>query len=272
MTAAVVTRPLPGVLAVAVERAKLDLRTFFRRKDAVVFTLLFPLMILTLFGLIFPGEVEGADVRYSQVLLAGILATGVASVSFVNLAISICNERSNGTLKRLSGTPMPKLSYFLGKVALVLVTALLETVLVLALGMALFHLTLPTDPGRWLTFAWVFLLGVSACTLLGIAVSSVPRTPDSAGAVVNLPFVGLQFVSGIYIPFDQLPTGLRAVASVFPLAWMAKGFRSVFLPDGYLVVEPSHSWQHPAMAAVLGAWCLAGLVLCRMTFRWGTKG
>jgi ABC-2 type transport system permease protein len=262
---------LPSVLSVGWQRARFDVRNFFRQKDAVGFTLAFPVMILVLFGAIFKGKVEGTNIEYSQVLVAGILASGVASVSFVSLSIGICIERSNGTLKRLAGTPMPWMSYFLGKIGLVLTTAAIEVVLIVGLGRLLFHLRLPTDVGHWWTLGWVFVLGITACTLLGIAMSSVPRNEKSAAAVVNLPFVALQFISGVFVPYNNLPGGLRAVASVFPLKWLSQGFRSAFLQRQFLVAEPGHSWQHPTMVVMLAAWCVAGAVLCAISFRSGTE-
>jgi hypothetical protein len=51
---------LPGVLTVGWQRAKFDVRNFFRQKDAVGFTLAFPVMILLLFGAIFKGKVSPA--------------------------------------------------------------------------------------------------------------------------------------------------------------------------------------------------------------------
>jgi ABC-2 type transport system permease protein len=261
------------VLRIGLARTSYELRLFVRRKDALFFTLFLPVMFLLLFCMIFGNEdVEGTNLRYSQVLLSGILAAGVASVSFVNLAISIANERHEGTLKRLAGTPMPKASYFIGKIGLVLTTVLVEVVLLLLIGVALFKIQLPTDIRRWITFTWVLILGSTASTLLGIAVSNVPKSAKSASAVVNLPFVALQFVSGAYVPYNQLPAGARTFASIFPLKWMAQGFRSVFLPDSYLkVAEPGHSWQHGPMALVLLAWCVLGGLLCARTFRWVKK-
>lgn len=260
-------------LRIGLVRAKYEVRLFVRRKDALFFTLFLPIMFLLLFGLIFGNEkIEGTDLHYSQALVSGILAAGVASVSFVNLAISIANERHEGGLKRLAGTPMPKASYFIGKIGLVLTTVVVEVVLLLIIGIAFFKLKLPTEIGRWITFAWVLILGSAASTLLGIAVSNVPRSAKSAAAVVNLPFVALQFISGVYVPYNNLPSGARAFASVFPLKWMGQGFRSVFLPDSYLkAAEPGHSWQHGTMALVLVGWCVIGGLLCARTFRWVKK-
>ena len=86
-------------------------------------------------------------------------------------------------------------------------------------------------------------------------------------AVITLPFVALQFISGVYVPFFLVPTWLRDIASVFPLEWMCRGMRSVFVPQA-VALEPGHSWQHGQTALVLLAWLGAGLVLCLRTFRW----
>ena len=52
--------------------------------------------------------------------MAGIIAAGILGASLQNMAISIATERSDGTLKSLAGTPMPKSAYFVGKVVQVL--------------------------------------------------------------------------------------------------------------------------------------------------------
>ncbi|HSK26329.1 MAG TPA: ABC transporter permease, partial [Jiangellales bacterium] len=169
---------------------------------------------------------------------------------------------------RLAGTPMPRSAYFLGKIGQVLVTAVAQLVLLLATAVVVFDVALPTDPDRWLTFTWVALLGITAGTLCGIAYSSVPRSGKSASAVVTPVVLVLQFISGVFFVYSQLPTWLQQVAAVFPLKWMAQGMRSVFLPDSFAAEEVGGSWQHGLTAAVLTAWVVVALVLCLRTFRW----
>src|SRR5205823_8748386 len=129
----------------------------------------------------------------------------------------------------LSGTPMPRTAYFAGKVVQVTVCTIAETVLLIAVGMLFYHLHLPTAPGQWWTFAWVFVLGSAACALLGIAASSVPRSAASAMPVITLPFTVLQFIPGVYVPFIVLPASMRDVASLFLLKWLVTGLRPVLL-------------------------------------------
>ena len=263
------TTTLPGSIPLGLARARVELKAFFREKDTVVFTFSLPIIMLVILGSVFADTVTGTTITVSQLFVGGMIAGGIASTSFITLGTGIASDREDGTLKRLRGTPMPKASYFLGKVLLVLVTSLVEAGILLAVGVFLFKLDLPDEPGRWFTFAWVFLLGVAACALLGIAVSSLARNTRSAAALTNVGLLVLMFASGVYfIPVAELPEPLVGIGSLFPLKWMAQGMRSVFLPDALIAHEVAGAWEHGRIALVLGAWCLGGLILCLTTFRW----
>jgi len=261
-----------STMTIGAARGRLELREFFRRKDAVVFTFALPAFILVLLGSVFNGDMSNVGVTMSQVFTASMVGAGIISTSFITLGVGVASDREDGTLKRLRGTPMPAASYFLGKLALVAVASLAEVALLLAVGIGFFDVELPTDPLKWVTFGWVFVLGVVSCSLLGIAASAVAKSARSAPAVMNLPYIGLQFVSGVFInPITALPLTMVVVASFFPLKWVSQGMRSVFLPDGAAVLEMAGTWEHGRTALVLGAWCVIGLVLCLVTFRWTDK-
>ena len=269
------TRPgeaaLPGVWRLGAARGGVEVKAFFRDKMAVAFIFGLPSILLVLLGSIFGSQAAAQGVTVGQLFTAGMIAGGIMSTSFQYLAIAIATERENGMLKRLSGTPMPRTAYFAGKVVQVTVCTIAETVLLIAVGMLFYHLHLPTAPGQWWTFAWVFVLGSAACALLGIAASSVPRSAAGAMPVITLPFTVLQFISGVYVPFTVVPAWMRDVASFFPLKWMAQGMRSVFLPEQAAALEPAGAWEHGRTALVLAVWIAAGLVLCAKTFRWQSR-
>ena len=262
--------PLPGVWRVGRSRGQVELKAFFRERQSVVFIFAMPAVMLVLLGAIFGKEGAGRGVTIGDLYVAGLIGGGVMATSYQNLGMSIAFERERFTLKRLRGTPMPAAAYFVGKIIQVLVAAVAEVVVLLVVGLAFYHLRLP-GAAAWLTFAWVFVLGVAACSLLGIAASSVPRSAARNGvAVITFPFVILQFISGVYVPFFLVPTWLRDIASVFPLEWMCLGMRSVFVPQA-VALEPGHSWQHGQTALVLSGWIVAGLVLCLTTFHWQNR-
>ena len=266
--AAVSAPPLPGVWRIALARGRVELKSFFRERQSVVFILAMPAIMLVLLGAIFGGQDSAPGVTTGDLYVAGLIGGGVMATSYQNLGMSIAIERERFTLKRLRGTPMPPAAYFVGKIIQVIVAAIAEVVVLLAIGVAFYHLRLPASLAAWWTFTWVFVLGVASCSLLGIAASSMLRSAARNGiAVIVLPFMVLQFISGVYIPFFLVPSWLRDIASVFPLEWMCRGMRSVFVPRA-VSLEPGHSWQHGQTALVLVAWVVAGLVLCLTTFRW----
>jgi ABC-2 type transport system permease protein len=265
------SQALPGVWRLGMARGDIEVKAFFRDKMAVAFIFGLPSILLVLLGSIFGGQAAAHGVTVGQLFTAGMIAGGIMSTSFQYLAIGIATERENGMLKRLSGTPMPRAAYFVGKFIQVMVCTVAETVLLMAVGIIFYHLHLPTSPGRWWTFAWVFLLGSASCSLLGIAASSVPRSAASASAVITLPFTVLNFISGVYVPFNDIPHWMQDLGSFFPLKWMAQGMRSVFLPGQASALEPAHAWEHGRTALMLVVWLAAGLVLCAKTFRWQSR-
>jgi ABC-2 type transport system permease protein len=263
---AVEEKTLPPLAAVYRSRAVVELKEFFRQRVAVVFTLMLPVLLLVVFGAVLDYRLaEG--VTFTQYFMAGIIAAGILGASLQNMAISIATERSDGTLKSLAGTPMPKSAFFVGKVVQVVAVTVVIIAILLAIGVVFYGIDLPSG-GDWLTLAWVALLGAASCSLLGIAISSLAKNGRSASATVTPFALLLQFISGVFFQFSQIPEWMQTVAAVFPLKWMAQGLRSVFLPDSMAAAEPAGSWELGRIALVLLAWCVVGLVLCVLTFRW----
>ncbi|OJF11483.1 ABC transporter permease [Couchioplanes caeruleus] len=257
-------------MRLGLHQGMLEIRQFLRSREQVVFTLAFPVIMIIVFGSIFKADI-GDGVNLTQYFVTGMIATGLMTAGFQALAIQIPMERDRGVLKRLLGTPMPRWVYFAGKVLMVGFIAVLETIILLIVATLFFGVELPNTAGKWLTFLWVCVLGITACTLCGIAFSSLARTGRSAPAVVTPVALILQFTSGVFFVFTDLPAWMQNVASVFPLKWMCQGLRSVFLPASFGTQEPGGSYNLPTVALVLGAWCLVALVLCLTTFRWTTK-
>ena len=261
----------PPLLSVYAVRAKVELLSFMREREAVVFTFAFPIMLLVIFGAIFGRQELEGGVSFAQYFVAGMIAAGLFGSSFQNLGIAIPIERDTGALKRLAGTPMPRSAYFAGKIAVVAVVAAVQNVLLLAIGVLFYDLDLPTSADRWVTYGWVTLLGLTACTLLGIAATGLVKNGRSAPAIISPIAILLQFISGVYFVFSELPSWMQEIAAVFPLKWMTQGMRSVFLPEDYQTVEAAGSWEHGRIALVLAAWCVLGLLLAVRTFRWRNK-
>lgn len=258
---------LPSTLTLGLRRGNLEIRQFMRQRESVVFTLLFPLILLAIFGSVFKDTIA-PGVTFSQYFVAGMIASGLVNSGFQQLAITIPMERDDGSLKRLRGTPMPVTSYFIGKSLLVLASMIFQVILLLAGGILFFGLNMPTAPEKWITFTWLILLGTASSTALGIAFSVVPKSGRGASAIVSPLVIVLQFFSGVFFIFTQLPAWMQQVAAIFPLKWLTQGVRSVFLPDSFAASEVAHSWETGRTFVILLVWFVVGLFFSIRTFKW----
>lgn len=264
--------PLPSPLRIGLSRVGPELKMFYRRPEQMVLTFSLPAVICILLGSIFSTKLPHTGTSTGSVIAAGMLAYGILSTSFINLGISIAADRDTGALRRLRGTPTTALSYFIGKILLVAIVSLAEAILLLSVGLLFFELRLPVTVFGWFTLTWVFLLGIVSCSLLGIFISNLASNAVAAAVVTNGPAVGLQFVSGTYVPLVVLPTWMLTLGSIFPVKWMAQGFRSVLLAPNMAAFEPAGSWEHWHIFLVLTAWTIGGLAACLTVFRWSDKG
>ncbi len=261
---------VPGTLRLGLLRGKMEIIQFSRQKEAVVFTIFFPVILLAIFGSVFKNTIA-PGVTFSQYFVAGMIASGLVNSGFQNIAINIPLERDMGAIKRLRGTPLPITSYFIGKAISVFASMAVQVIILLIIGTAFFGLNLPTEPSKWLTFTWLLVLGTASATALGVAFSAVPKNGRGASAIVSPVVIVLQFFSGVFFVFTQLPGWMQQVAAIFPLKWLTQGMRSVFLPDSFASQEVAQSWEGGRTALILFVWLIAGLFLALKTFRWENK-
>jgi len=78
----------------------------------------------------------------------------------------------------------------------------------------------------------------------------------------------LQFFSGVFFVFTDLPAWMQQVAAIFPLKWMTQGMRSVFLPDSFAAHEVAGNWETGRTFIIILAWFIAGLFISIRTFKW----
>lgn len=260
--------PAGRTLRLGVRRVGIELKMYFRAGDQVFFTFLFPTLIYSLFATVFSDQELPDGISMATYYLPGMIAGAILLSGVQNLAGDIATEKSDGTLKRLGGSPLSPVSYFIGKLGQVMVTSILQLALLIGVAVFAFDAELPATTAGWSTIIWVYLLGIAACSFAGIALSALPRSGKTASAVIIPIVLVLQFVSGVYLQFSMLPEWLQSVSGIFPVRWMAQGLRAAFLPDSWAAAEPSGEWDLALVALMLAVWIVVGLVLSRLTFRW----
>ena len=221
-------------------------RILFRRNpSAAFFNFVLPLVLLLLVASVFADDDEELEV-----LIPGIAGMSVMATTFTALAYNMTFLREQGILKRIRGTPLPAGSYLGGLVGSAVINAVVQVVLVFAIGRLAYGVDLPDDPVAVVVYA---ALGVAAFAALGIAFSHAIPNFDAAGAYTNAVFLPLVFISGVFYSADELPPALEVIGRSLPLKHVIDGLAG----DGF-----------GAGLAVVVAWGLLGAILAVRYFRW----
>jgi ABC-2 type transport system permease protein len=173
-------------------------------------------------------------------------------------AIPIVEQRQNLILKRISATPIRRWTFIASNVVTRLLIALLQTVVILGLGAAVFGVTMLGNP---LVFTGFVVLGALTFIALGYVVASFAPTQDAASQMVSILQFPLMFLSGIFFALEAMPEFLRGVAAFMPLTYLGDALRQVMV--GGTPFAPL-----PMNALVLGGWLLASFLVSARFFRW----
>jgi len=251
---------IAGPKAVA-RQLKWEQKAYWRNPAAAAFTFAFPLMFLVIFIAINGNTkvpLTGGRVKFAQYYVPAIIAFGLISACYTNLAFSLSINRENGILKRLRGTPLSPITYLAGLVANVVVISLILTVLTTLMGVIFYGVTFPN---RYLGLAVMIAVGAFCFSALGVAVSTFVPNEDAAPAIINFILFPLLFISGT---FGQIKdsSALAKIASVFPVRHLIKLIVAVFNPFG------KGTGIVAGDVAVMLAWGVVAIVVSLRRFRW----
>ena len=209
----------PLLSAIVTHQFRYELRIFFRNRQSVFFTMALPVIFLVILASVFGHlkvRVPGGTDQWVRLLRPRMIALGVISASFGNLAASVISSREAGILRRRRATPVPAAALIAARALVAVVIALVITVVLFAIGYA-YEASIParTAPAIVLDV----IVGALAFCGLGYALASVIHNVDTTqpdrDLAITLP---LYFISGVYVFASHLPQWLLNVAGVSPRA------------------------------------------------------
>jgi ABC-2 type transport system permease protein len=242
-----------------------DQKIFWRNPAAVFFTVMFPVVLLLIFGTVFGDQTVAVDggIETTTYYVPAILTLAAISSTMQTLAMSLVIAREDGRLKRGRGTPMPAWVFIAGRVGNSIVVSVLMLALVAAIGRLLYGVPIPWERAPDLLV--VLVIGAASFCCLGIALTAAIPSQDAAAPIVNALLLPLYFLSGIFIPDSELPSGVIDFANHFPIRPFFQAFFDAYVPGS----GPALAWDHLAVVAI---WGIAGLVLAIRFFRWAPRG
>jgi ABC-2 type transport system permease protein len=254
---------LPGRCPVLVRQVGYQLRLLARNPRAIWISVLVPglLLVVRTGGHNHLGQ---ADDTALAAAVGGCVMFGILTTSYVTQAGGLVSARQDGVLRRWRASPLPAGGYFAARIAATALVANASGVIVVAVGIAIAHLTITA--GTAVSLIAVATAGSLAWAALGTAASIAVPTADAAFPVLGLTALPVLALSGGFGAIGNLPAWLTNVLSYLPAQPIANAITHVLRHTGNTPASIP-----PRDLAILAAWAIAGLLISARFFRWDPR-
>jgi ABC-2 type transport system permease protein len=208
--ATVPVMPPRRVLGAYLAEARSECLRYLRAPGFLLPVLLFPGLFYLVFGVLM-GRTEGADA--ARYLLASYSVFGVMSPGLFGFGVSLSLERDGGLLTWKRALPMPPGAYLLGKMLMAMAAAAVVVLMLLAMATGLAHVVLA--PMQVVALLATGVLGVLPFCALGMLVGTLIKGQGAPG-MLQLVYLPMSFLSGLWFPLSMLPKSLQQFAPVWP--------------------------------------------------------
>lgn len=190
--------------------------------------------------------------------LPGILAMSIMQLGIFSVAFGFIAYKTSGALRRLQATPVHPFSFVLAQGVTRVLLSLVQVSLLLALGVALFHVNFVGNVWELMVMA---LLGSTVFLGMGFAIAGWARDENQAAPVAQLIQFPMLFLSGVFFPRDGLPAWLNTITGYLPLTYLVDGMRRISTEGASL---------YDVRGDILGLviWGVISYVIAVRVFRW----
>ncbi len=197
------------------------------------------------------------DLLSRNYFVPGIVVNIIMQITLMLTSMAIVREKEIGTMEQLMVTPIRPIELMLGKTLPFALVGLVDTVLVIAVSLLLFHV--PFRGSALLLFACAILFLMTTLGA-GLFISTISRTQQQAMMTTFLFFQPFFLLSGFAFPIRNMPQSIQYLTMLNPLRYFTEIVRGIFLKGS----GASVLWPQMLALAVFG---VAILSLSAMRFR-----
>ena len=222
-----------------------------RRRTAVFFTFLFPLLIVVIFGALVQTQPTGGGLftEPAGYYVPGYLAVVVLFTPLSRVGSEVARHREDNRLEKLATTPLTRSEWLLAQTLVNVAVIGLAALLLLALLIAVTGASITLSP---LLVAFV-AVGVALFCGVGAVLGATADSQDGVIAASNALALPLLFLSETFVPLSLLPSWFRPLVDLSPLTYFSRGVRGATYDAGAVGETP--------VSAVLGGDPLSNLAV-----------
>ncbi len=220
-----------------------------RDVDALIISIVLPVMLMLLFVYVFGGAIEPGG-RYVDYVVPGIILL-CAGYGGASTAVGVAQDMTTGIIDRFRTLPISSSTVITGHVVASLARNLVATAVVIMVAL-LAGFRPSAGVLGWLGAIALVALWILAITWLFAALGLVARSVEAAGNY-GFALLFLPYLSSAFVPTDTMPSGLRWISDHQPITPLIESIRGLLLGT-----DPGTA---PLWAV---GWCLVIMVAARL--------
>jgi len=237
----------------------IETKLYLREPMPFFFTLIFPLMMLFLFGFIYGNEPSSffQGFGFVDITIPAYIALIIATVGIMSINIGLSYYKETGVLKRYSATPLKPYILIMSQIIVHFLMTVFGVFVLIAAGILFYNIKFS---GNLLNVFLAFTLSALSFFAIGFVISSVSPTSRTAQAVGMVFFFPMIFLSGATIPLEVIKKGIGNYVNLIPLTYVVKLMRGMWFGS---------SWSnYTTEILILFAFLFGGIFISSKTFRW----
>jgi ABC-2 type transport system permease protein len=236
-----------------------EFKLFLREPEAFFFTLIFPLIMLFVFGSIYgnePNEFFGGHgiMDMSVPAYMGII---IAVTGLMNIPVSTATDREKGILRRLRATPVRPKTILTARIVVYFMVTLVGTILLVTAGKIVYNLRF--DGNVFYVFL-AFIISTLSFLALGFVIASLAPTGRSANIIGMVLFFPMIFFSGATIPWQVMPKSIKMIGNAMPLTYVVELLQGLWFGEAWS--------ENLLQIGVLAGMLIVGVGISVKIFRW----
>lgn len=229
MATSAITQPLPATsfsrtLSIFRKETKYEFLKLMRTKSFSLSTIGFPVMFYVLFGIANRNTVAG-NVHIAKYMLGGYACFGLIGAALFGIGVGLASELAAGWLELKRASPMPAAAYLFAKCASAVAFGIIIVTILTAVATAFGGVSLSAI--ELIKMLGMTIVGSISFASMGLLLALLVPA-NAATGIVNLIYLPMSFLSGLWVPLRFMPHWLQHVAPVLPTYHLSQLVLSIF--------------------------------------------
>jgi ABC-2 type transport system permease protein len=230
MATSAIAHPLPAAtgfahtLSIFRKETKYEFLKLMRTKSFSLSTIGFPVMFYILFGIANRSAYAG-NVHLAKYMLGSYACFGLIGAALFGIGVGVASELAAGWLELKRASPMPVSGYLFAKCTSAVAFGLIIVSILTAIATAFGGVSLTST--ELVKMLGLTIVGSISFASMGLLLAQLVPA-NAAPAIVNLIYLPMSFLSGLWVPLRFMPHWLQGVAPALPTYHLSQLVLSIF--------------------------------------------